>query len=62
MYRLHEGRVIAEGDMDRVQNNPRVIEVFWSVGVLTIKGFNQFYGGSHTLWDVDLGPRRHACA
>jgi urea transport system ATP-binding protein len=22
--------------------------------VLTIKTFNQFYGGSHTLWDVDL--------
>jgi len=22
--------------------------------VLTIKAFNQFYGGSHTLWDVDL--------
>src|ERR1035438_2200606 len=25
-----------------------------SVSVLTIKGLNQFYGGSHTLWDVDL--------
>ncbi len=25
---LHEGRVIAEGDMDQVQNNPRVIEVY----------------------------------
>jgi urea transport system ATP-binding protein len=24
------------------------------VTVLTIKGLNQFYGGSHTLWDVDL--------
>jgi urea transport system ATP-binding protein len=22
--------------------------------VLTVKGLNQFYGGSHTLWDVDL--------
>jgi len=22
--------------------------------VLSIKGLNQFYGGSHTLWDVDL--------
>jgi urea transport system ATP-binding protein len=22
--------------------------------VLTIQGLNQFYGGSHTLWDVDL--------
>lgn len=25
---LHEGRVIAEGNMDAVQNNPRVIEVY----------------------------------
>jgi urea transport system ATP-binding protein len=25
---LHEGRVLAEGDMDAVQNNPRVIEVY----------------------------------
>jgi urea transport system ATP-binding protein len=23
--------------------------------MLEIKGLNQFYGGSHTLWDVDLG-------
>ncbi|MEO5923658.1 MAG: ATP-binding cassette domain-containing protein, partial [Bryobacteraceae bacterium] len=22
--------------------------------MLAIKGVNQFYGGSHTLWDVDL--------
>jgi urea transport system ATP-binding protein len=25
---LHEGRVLAEGDMDRVQNDPQVIEVY----------------------------------
>jgi urea transport system ATP-binding protein len=25
---LHEGRVIAEGDMNKVQNDPRVIEVY----------------------------------
>ena len=25
---LHEGRVLAEGDMDLVQNDPRVIEVY----------------------------------
>jgi urea transport system ATP-binding protein len=25
---LHEGAVIAEGNMDAVQNNPRVIEVY----------------------------------
>ena len=22
--------------------------------MLAVKGLNQFYGGSHTLWDVDL--------
>jgi urea transport system ATP-binding protein len=25
---LHEGRVLAEGDMEAVQNDPRVIEVY----------------------------------
>jgi urea transport system ATP-binding protein len=25
---LHEGRVLAEGDIDAVQANPRVIEVY----------------------------------
>ena len=25
---LHEGRVLAEGDMDQVQNDPRVIDVY----------------------------------
>ena len=25
---LHEGGVLAEGSMDRVQNDPRVIEVY----------------------------------
>jgi len=31
--------------------------------VLTIKGLNQFYGGSHTLWDVDLAvaPGSRVC-
>ena len=27
---------------------------FGSVSVLEVKALNQFYGGSHTLWDVDL--------
>src|SRR5215813_10860090 len=26
----------------------------WECDVLTIHALNQFYGGSHTLWDVDL--------
>jgi urea transport system ATP-binding protein len=25
---LHEGRVIAEGDMETVQNDPQVVEVY----------------------------------
>ncbi|GAC1458606.1 MAG: hypothetical protein PVSMB1_08490 [Gemmatimonadaceae bacterium] len=25
---LHEGRVLADGDMDQVQNDPRVVEVY----------------------------------
>ena len=24
------------------------------MSVLQVKGLNQYYGGSHTLWDVDL--------
>jgi urea transport system ATP-binding protein len=28
---LHEGRVLVEGDMDRVQNDPRVIDVYLGV-------------------------------
>jgi urea transport system ATP-binding protein len=25
---LHEGRVLAEGSMEAIQNNPRVVEVY----------------------------------
>ncbi len=33
------------------------------MSVLAVKSLNQFYGGSHTLWDVDLtSPRVRACA
>jgi urea transport system ATP-binding protein len=29
--------------------------------LLQIRGLNQFYGGSHTLWDVDLDVPRGSC-
>ncbi len=29
--------------------------------MLTIKGINQFYGESHTLWDVDLEVKQGSC-
>ena len=29
--------------------------------MLEIKGLNQFYGGSHTLWDIDLEVPRGSC-
>jgi urea transport system ATP-binding protein len=29
--------------------------------MLAIKGLNQFYGGSHILWDVDLDVREGSC-
>ena len=28
---LHQGSVLAEGSMDEVQNDPRVIEVYWGM-------------------------------
>ena len=57
---LHEGHVLAEGSMDAVQSDPRVIEVY--LGCMTharAEQVNQFYGESHTLWDLDArGPAR----
>jgi urea transport system ATP-binding protein len=29
--------------------------------LLQIHGLNQFYGGSHTLWDVDMGVPKGSC-
>ena len=58
---LHEGSVLAEGSIDEVQSNPQVVrEVYLGVvtACSTIKDLNQFYGGSHTLWDIDLTCRR----
>ena len=31
------------------------------VALLEIKGLNQFYGESHTLWDIDLALPEGAC-
>ena len=68
---LHEGRVLAEGDMDTCRTIRRCDEVYLGVmSLLTVTALNQSYGGSHTLWDVDLtvpagiahvphGPQRH---
>ncbi len=32
-----------------------------SDAILDIKGLNQFYGGSHILWDVDLAVTKGSC-
>jgi urea transport system ATP-binding protein len=29
--------------------------------LLEIQGLNQFYGGSHTLWDIDMGIPKGSC-
>jgi urea transport system ATP-binding protein len=29
--------------------------------LLCVRGLNQFYGGSHTLWDLDLEVRKGSC-
>ena len=61
---LHEGSVLAEGDMDTVQNDPaRHRGLPGRMSLLTVKALNQFYGGSHTLWDVDLAvaPGSRTC-
>ena len=29
--------------------------------MLEIKGLNQFYGGSHTLWDIDMSVPQGSC-
>ena len=55
---LHEGSVLAEGSMDQVQNDPRRhrgVSRSMSVADRARRSrINQSYGGSHTLWDVDL--------
>src|SRR6185295_17180124 len=44
--------VVVEHDMEFVRSIAR------RVNVLAVKTLNQFYGGSHTLWDVDLSVSR----
>ncbi len=56
---LHQGSVLAEGSMDQVQANPKVVEVYLGeeqeprMTTLQVRSLNQFYGGSHILWDID---------
>ena len=64
---LHEGKVLAEGPMDADPEGPaRHRGLPWGRdGRLTMLAvdakINQFYGGSHTLWDVDLDVPAGGC-
>jgi ABC-type branched-subunit amino acid transport system ATPase component len=54
---LCDGSVLAQGTLDQVQADERVIEVYlgrWAVDMLDVKNINQYYGGSHILRDVSL--------
>ena len=60
--RAARGAVLAEGPMDEIQTNPRVIEVYLGdMTCSTAAKVNQFYGGSHTLWDVELEVPAGGC-
>jgi ABC-type branched-subunit amino acid transport system ATPase component len=61
---LHEGSVLAEGDLATVQNDQRVIEVYLGAEpkasqqiMLKVENLNQYYGGSHILRDVSSRRR-----
>ncbi len=40
---------------------PRSSRSTWGYSVLQIHGLNQYYGGSHTLWDVDMEVPAGSC-
>ena len=58
---LHEGSVLTEGTMDEVQNDPTRHTSLLGGMMLQIDGLNQFYGGSHTLWDVEMNVNAGSC-
>ncbi len=46
---------LAEGTMDQVQAHPVKLNKFISENrMLEVKSVNQYYGESHTLWDLDM--------
>ena len=52
---LHEGqRAGARQHGRRAERSARHRSVSGDMSVLSVTALNQFYGGSHTLWDVDL--------
>ena len=57
---LCDGSVLAQGTLDEVQADERVIEVYlaliaWQEAhMLNVKNIHQYYGGSHILRDVSL--------
>ena len=56
---LHEGRVLAEGDMDlvrtiRASSRSTLANEAAALEPPAVSALNQFYGGSHTLWDVTI--------
>jgi ABC-type uncharacterized transport system ATPase subunit len=55
---LHEGRMLCEGSMDKVQNDPASSKSTWAAtrrrAMLKIEKLNVYYGESHILRDVDL--------
>ena len=51
---LHEGRVLAEGDMNQVQNDQRVIDVYWERERCDRQRPQPVLWRQPQLWDVNL--------